>query len=328
MSLLSLPTELLQLTLEHLDRQSDINALVQTCHHLYDNLNGALYRRNVKLFNRSALLWAARFGHEGTAAKSLKEEPFFEIHDENGLTPLLLAINSNSESIFRQLLMLTGLNLEAKGWIRRTPLATAAWHGRQKMVKLLLEKGADLERRDQDCQTPLMLAAVNGHEEVVKLLLNNGASLECKDKLGQTAISWAAEHGHAKTVELLLAKGAVPNSSDNYGRTPLSFAAENGHDTVAKLLLEAGADPDSKAMNGNTPLIYAAMFTRGALAVIRLLLEAGSDPTIMNNGGLTAVLVASTDWGTKDPDILVVNLLLEETTRWMRVRAAYYNCGW
>jgi ankyrin repeat protein len=328
MSLLSLSTELLQLILERLDRQSDINALVQTCHHFYDNFNGALYRLNVKLFNRSALLWAARFGHEGTAAKSLKEGAFVEIHDENGLTPLLLAINSNCESIFRRLLMLTGLDLEAKGWVRRTPLATAAWLGRQEMVKLLLEKGADLESRDQDCQTPLILAAVDGHEEIVKLLLDNGASLECKDILGQTAISWAAEHGHAKTVELLLARGAVPDSSDNYGRTPLSFAAKKGHDTVAKLLLEAGADPNSKTMNGNTPLIYAAMYAREAVAVIRLLLEAGSDPTIMNNGGHTAVLLASTDWGTKDPNIVVVNLLLQETTRWMRVRAAYYNCSW
>jgi hypothetical protein len=66
-SLLHLPAELLLLVANFLDREGDINSLVQANSRIYALLNPYLYRRNSLNSQTSELLWAAQRGSEATA---------------------------------------------------------------------------------------------------------------------------------------------------------------------------------------------------------------------------------------------------------------------
>jgi hypothetical protein len=76
--LLDLPNELLQNMSEHLNSESHINAAAQANRRLYYNLDGYLYRYNVRQSGSSALLWDAQHGEEATAQKSLKAEAYIQ----------------------------------------------------------------------------------------------------------------------------------------------------------------------------------------------------------------------------------------------------------
>lgn len=80
----------------------------------------------------------------------------------NGMTPLLLAVESHYES---------------------TPC-----------VKALLAAGADIEKAGHGGITPLMRAAHAGQAEIVELLLAEGANAQCTDNFGHDAAHYAAQH--------------------------------------------------------------------------------------------------------------------------------------
>jgi hypothetical protein len=63
-----------------------------------------------------------------------------------------------------------------------TPLQTAARHGQDKVVAVLVKKGADVNAADGCGYTPLHLAAEGGHLDVVKRLVRAGAKVEAKTK--------------------------------------------------------------------------------------------------------------------------------------------------
>jgi ankyrin repeat domain-containing protein 50 len=205
-------------------------------------------------YERSALSWAAKNGHEAVVK---------------------LLLNKRAKVDLKAIVKLglkKGAKVDSTDKNSQTPLSYAAANGHEAVVKLLLEKGASLKSKDKDYgRTPLSWAALYGHEAVVKLLRRKGAKLETKDKeYDQAQLRLAASRGHEAVAKLLLEKGAEPETKDNYGRTPLSLAARYGHEAVVKLLLEKGAELETKDYIGRTPLLLAA--EKGYKAVVRLLL--------------------------------------------------------
>ncbi|KAL3451783.1 ankyrin repeat-containing domain protein [Aspergillus insuetus] len=297
--LLDLPFELIRLIVEGLQSKYDINALIQTCRFLYGAFDSYLYQYDMRYASRSALRWAARYGHDSVVAKSLAAGPYAELTGLlNGATPLLLAARYGHADIVRRLLLLAGrVDLEAwDAWSGRTALAEAAASGQAELAKLLLEKGANVKTKDRNLCSPLLLAVENGHDEVVKMLLSHGAPVNTRHKHYQTPLSSAAERGRLKCVELLLEHGAMVDAQDEYGRTELFHAAENRRVMVVERLLERGADPNKRAtcMNGWTPLHLAA--SNQDEAVIKLLLNAGADPRATDElGHIPAHLVDSNE---------------------------------
>jgi Ankyrin repeats (3 copies) len=61
-----------------------------------------------------------------------------------------------------------------------TPLQTAARHGHDEVVALLIRRGANLNAADGSGYTPLHLAAEGGHLDVVKRLVKAGAKVDAK----------------------------------------------------------------------------------------------------------------------------------------------------
>jgi ankyrin repeat protein len=82
--------------------------------------------------------------------------------DENGVTPLMLAAQFNSNS---------------------------------EVITAFLKAGAEVNARDENGVTPLMLAAqFNSNPEVITAFLKAGANAKTKSKKGKTALDYAKEN--------------------------------------------------------------------------------------------------------------------------------------
>ena len=176
-------------------------------------------------------------------------------------------------------------------WFRRQlrpsrMILFAAIDGRTTTIKVLLLMGVDTNAKDMDGRTPLHLAAAKGHTVVVKMLLDAGAECDAKDEDGWTPLYDAADKGYTAAVEALLLAGANTDLQDKSGRTPLHLAAAKGHTAVvAELLLKAEAKIDVKDEHGQCPLHEAV--DKGHATASKILLAAGADPNTTDSVGRT-----------------------------------------
>lgn len=115
-----------------------------------------------------------------------------------------------------------------------SPLITAAFLGKLRLVRMLVDGGAQVNERNQRGETPLLAA--------------------CKAmQRGEQASSPSL-----RLLQYLLDNRADPNSQDKAGRTALMYAcmARAGPE-VATVLVQAGADPSMEDYTGASSLVYA-----------------------------------------------------------------------
>ena len=127
-----------------------------------------------------------------------------------------------------------------------TPLYIAVIEGHSEVVQLLLaKKGIDVNAADNNGVTPLYIAAYKGHVNVIERLVEDGADVNKANINGVTPLYIAAKEGHSEVVQLLLKKeGIEVNKADNKGVTPLFIAAQNGYVNIGAILLIHGANFD------------------------------------------------------------------------------------
>lgn len=167
-----------------------------------------------------------------------------------------------------QLFLRAGYNVDVcdeNGW---TPLMVALFVGRESTARLLIQHGASAISSDPQGYGPLHWAALQGFAGVVDLLVERGASADVKSLKGITPLIQAAAGGHAAAIRALLARRASVSLPDNEGWTPLHKAVANGHAEAARILLEAGADRQAKHRDGLTPADIAR--ARGKPDMLRL----------------------------------------------------------
>jgi ankyrin repeat protein len=109
-----------------------------------------------------------------------------------------------------ELLIINGIDVNAKSDLGRTPLHEAAEIDSRDIVKLLISNGADVNAKTKDGWTPLHSAIYfsRWNKDVIELLLTNGADINAITTDGKTPLSLAKEKGLEQTVELLLNQGA------------------------------------------------------------------------------------------------------------------------
>jgi ankyrin repeat protein len=191
------------------------------------------------------LLDAAAKGDTVAVVRSLKAGVNIDLRDDEGRTPLLVAIHNNRVGVAR-LLVDAGADVNAKDAISDTPFLYAGAEGRIEILKMILGAGANLKDTNRYGGTALIPAAHHGHPEAVRLLLEAGVAPDHVNKLGWTALLEAIVLGdggpvHTEIVKLLVDGGADVNIPDKDGVTPLTHAKRRGYTAIAGILEAAHA---------------------------------------------------------------------------------------
>ena len=186
--------------------------------------------------------------------------------DDNGITPLTLAIETGNLEIARYLLEHdSDPDLAANKVNAGTPLTIAAYKGYFDIVKLLIYYGAYPQKSYNVSfgstsvpKYPINMAGEGNHPEIVDYLDNiiNNWEFPKSPHVVRSLIQWG---------EIAKARDAIKSDfgvggHDAYGRTTLMIAASDiNYSRIIDLAVEYGADPKAKDKEGKTLLHHYAM---------------------------------------------------------------------
>uniref|UniRef100_A0A803VKI4 Nuclear factor kappa B subunit 2 n=1 Tax=Ficedula albicollis TaxID=59894 RepID=A0A803VKI4_FICAL len=205
--------------------------------------------------------------------------------DENGDTPLHLAIIHEQTAVIKQLIDIIAsipsqqiINISNN--LQQTPLHLAVITKQPQVVQLLLQARADPTLLDRYGNSLLHLALQAGDEEMLRTLLAHLGSaapylLRLPNFHGLLPVHLAVKAKSLACLDLLVRTGADVNAVERQsGRTPLHLAVEMENLNMAThLVKKLGADINSRTFAGNTPLHLAAGL--GSPTLTKLLLKAG-----------------------------------------------------
>jgi CDK inhibitor PHO81 len=198
------------------------------------------------LHGRHALHYACRNGHEDIAAYLLSKGSPPDYSDQDGLTPMTMAVISGKTNCVHQLLE---FNAQVDSMNDSSiPLNLACQYGHKEIVRLLLLRKPKFVTNSEGLY-PLHLAARAGTSETLRLLMQydqSGINVQERFSLW-TPLFFAASEGHDDCVQELLQAGAFLNTLDDSGHSAMYWAAWTGHLGCMNLLFEAGAKRDRKA---------------------------------------------------------------------------------
>ncbi|CAE7569403.1 Ankrd7 [Symbiodinium sp. CCMP2456] len=183
--------------------------------------------------------------------------------DNNGLTPLMLALKIRGEDAAFRLITHTeqnrpvAINSADVSFCTALHFAVFAGHMAATVVKRLLEARANPMPKNKDGHTPLMLAIQQGSAAagVVEAFLSPGSwspevsqKLDDKDKSGRSALMMVVERKLEDQAKLLLEAGAKLDEEDKDGRTPLEMVQSEG---MIKILCGRSSPPLRSARGGS-----------------------------------------------------------------------------
>ena len=219
---------------------------------------------------------------EVTACLAAGADP--DAPNEDGLTPLHLAAQSNSAPAVIVALLDAGADLEAPTGEDddATPVRYAATSNPSPSVlDALIVAGADLGDG-----LAHLVASRNSNPAVLETLLAAaGVDVTLVNGSRETLLHEAASNPSVAMSRWLLASGVDVNARSATGLTPLHDAVQNGNPAVIEALLAAGADV-AASLNGfenSTPLGIAVLIIPDP-AVTEVLLAAGSEVTVDEAG--------------------------------------------
>jgi ankyrin repeat protein len=225
-----------------------------------------------------------------------------------GHTTALIAASAKGDSAMVAALIKAGANVNYRDEDGDTPLSIAVSRGNAGIARMLLEKGANVESINK----AFIRAAIKQNHDLLRMLAKKGADLQTAGPIALVAASApVGDDGPATaTATVLLDLGVPVNGRDKEGWTALHWAALGGRASLTALLLRRGADVNVRCEctgvsdGGWTPVLLAIM--RKHVEVAESLLAHGPDLTIKNNRGANALLLA-----TNDPEPPILHALLK-----------------
>jgi ankyrin repeat protein len=248
--------------------------------------------------------------------------------DRNCGTPLMRAIDYGSWEAVQTLLDL-GADPHCVDFLNRGILHSAAVNGMYITLRSLLELdlGLDVNAQGIDRRTPLHDAVLNSFSRCTQILVDHGAFVDIEDQMGSTALQMAIQEGYSPIIAVLRDAYAAMGPHDpkvrrsasqlsqpapwwrmvqtmsaadlqerisqatleeiNAGAMPwegsaLHQACHYGRTDVVEMLLHKGADPNIQNAFARTPLFWAAESNK--IAISRLLLKHGADVNLSSPG--------------------------------------------
>jgi hypothetical protein len=158
--------------------------------------------------------------------------------DEDGETPLFIAVEDGSTAIVRALLKFNA-NADIRNKKGENVLFRIDDETPVELVELLLKANADVNATDEEGRTAFLLAARYASSKVLKAMLDARAEVNKADKEGWTPLMKAAYDEDIEKVRMLLFAGAYVNARNNDGENAWDQA---GDDDVEALLVAFGSE--------------------------------------------------------------------------------------
>ncbi|XP_026182125.1 ankyrin repeat domain-containing protein 16 [Mastacembelus armatus] len=234
-----------------------------------------------------------------------------ELRNKDGWNSFHIACREGDPLVVQHLLLVAPDVCRTESKTRRTPLHTAAMHGCDEVVRILLDRcGYTPDSRDSCGVTPFMDAVRNGHISVARQLLEkHQASPIATDLLGAQSVHQVAVTGQEEALQFLVWDLSVDvnQRATEIQLTALHYAAKEGHTSTIKSLVELGADLYVRDKKGRTALHMACIGQHAEAA--RTLLQLGLKDS-EDASGTTARHLA------KKPDVVrVFECVLPDTSK-------------
>ncbi|XP_033732060.1 transient receptor potential cation channel subfamily A member 1-like [Pecten maximus] len=251
-------------------------------------LDSGIHVDSLNVKKDTALLWAARWGHNKTVEFLIERKADVSLENDKKSTALYWAV--------RYQLIDTVVILLEKGKANPNqtrllglvaPIVMASALGNNEIVKVLIDNGADVNITIRGGETPLHHAAKEGHLDVVQTLLDRNADLIAQDEKGERSLTLAAQNGHADVVRYLLGCGADMYHKNHFGFDSWYYAMTQHNDIVLRALTEHYNNLRSNNKNVKSPLCIAASL--GNCAMIKILLKMRVDPEETDVDGNTFI---------------------------------------
>ncbi|KAG4261421.1 hypothetical protein FPRO04_10571 [Fusarium proliferatum] len=186
-------------------------------------------------------LWWALEGERLRMIKLIVDESLVDTNRTlRGQTPLMWAIQTGKEDVFKVLLSNLRVDLHFTDELGRTALSLALDYNKDQMVLLLLSgKGFSIHRESNDTSRKLFWWAIGrGNCGVINMLHESGKyDINTKDLSGKTPLIYTAETYAEEAMRVLLETGRTNTQAvDNRGDTALSIAMRRGYRRIVNLL--------------------------------------------------------------------------------------------
>lgn len=205
-------------------------------------------------------------------------------YDHKGNTALDLALDGGMDIIARMLLNMLRHPRNACGY---TPLVAAIADNREIRIWNLLKILTDVNQKSTDGTTALAMAIRREKPQLALRLLEKGACIDESDIEIDAPLAIAAQYSQIDIINALVARKASMGRQNRQGVSALAAAVGRKRLEAARCLLRHGADPDMMDKRGAAPLHTAAAC--GDTAMIALLLEHDAMVNLTDHQGHTSL---------------------------------------
>ncbi len=214
-----------------------------------------------------------------------------QTHDEDGNTPLAIAIASGSDDILRALIQFGADVTKPRKKFTLTPLVQSIWFSdNTKTIRLLLNHvSRDVVNSLSDVSA-LYYAIFFNRVEVFKAFLNHGINIEITDPKGKNILHYIAEKDAVSIYQCLSTEQVAKlNVPDNNGNSPLQCGLEANKEKICELLLSTGL-MISETNNNRETILHASIKGRVSTSLLDKIFKSGVDVDAKDKSGNTALI--------------------------------------